>query len=427
MRPPISSKPAETLAWRARIIIGILCALVVSAITVVNTSAQAQASPKSAWSVVPSANTSSTDNDYLSSVSCVSTTFCMAVGYYTGGTDQTLIESWNGTGWTIVPSPDTSPTAYDVISSVSCVSTTFCMAVGYYTGGTDQTLIESWNGTSWSIVSSPNASPTEPDTLASVSCVASRPSEICTAVGNNYNGTVLRTLIESWNGTGWTIVPSPNTSPTDNDYLTGLSCLSTTVCVAVGNTTTVSSARTLIESWNGTNWSIVPSPNTSLTDQDVLNGVSCVPIRPRTICTAVGYYNNGTDQTLIESWNGWRWSIVPSPNTSTAQLNVFAHVSCESASFCTAVGYDYSGTADQTLIESLNGISWQIVPSPSTDSGILFGISCVSTRSCTATGSYTNANHSQTLVESFTGRGVGSRTDDITGSISICHQRSKDH
>ena len=57
--------------------------------------------------------------------------------------------------WSINPSPNNS--SGDYLSSVSCSNKTFCEAVGYYDYRNDgvgeaQTLIETWNGTSWSIV-----------------------------------------------------------------------------------------------------------------------------------------------------------------------------------------------------------------------------------------------------------------------------------
>ena len=71
-------------------------------------------------------------------------------------------------------------------------------------------------------------------------------------------------------------------------------------------------------------------------------------------CIAVGLYDTPEPypqirtayQTLIESWNGSAWSIVPSPNAS--QINLLLGVSCSSSSTCTAVGYYGSS---QTLIE----------------------------------------------------------------------------
>jgi hypothetical protein len=57
--------------------------------------------------------------------------------------------------------------------------------------------------------------------------------------------------------------------------------------------------QTLIEQWNGTNWSIVPSPNAGSSDN--LDGVTRIP--GTGAVGAVGYYYNTVDspyQTLVE-------------------------------------------------------------------------------------------------------------------------------
>ena len=70
------------------------------------------------------------------------------------------------------------------------------------------------------------------------------------------------------------------------------------------------------------------------------------------VCTAVGYYTfvssdgSASEQAIIESWNGSAWSIVPSP--TAPQPNLLLGVSCSTSSACTAVGIS-SGA--QTLIE----------------------------------------------------------------------------
>ena len=93
----------------------------------------------------------------------------------------------------------------------------------------------------------------------------------------------------------WSIVSSPN-SGTGNNYLFGVSCLTSSSCTAVGSYN--GGAQVLIESWNGTSWSIVPSPSSGISS---LHGVACVS---SSFCTAVGGYQNnftGQGQTLIES------------------------------------------------------------------------------------------------------------------------------
>jgi len=258
---------------------------------------------------------------------------------------MTLIESWNGTRWTVVHSPNPTPSSDTFLSGVSCPAVNACTAVGFYyfSARVIKTLAESWNGTRWSIVPSPNGPHpgNEGNALQGVSCLSAR---ACTAVGSTGH----KTLIESWNGTMWSIVPSPSRMPgTLLNVLHGVSCVSATACTATGTVT----GKGLIESWNGTTWSIVPSPNAGGALIN-LAGVSCVSVRA---CTAVGDFfgGNGVDKTLIESWNGTTWSVVPSPNAvhGAGAINVLGGVSCASAATCVAVGNYIKGNTSKTLTE----------------------------------------------------------------------------
>ena len=89
------------------------------------------------------------------------------------------------------------------------------------------------------------------------------------------------------------------------------------------------SARTLT-------WSVVHSPNRRA-HGNLLDAVSCVsPVA----CTAVGNYasSTGVARTLAESWDGSRWSLVRSPNVGRFGSQLVA-VSCVSANACMAVGF----------------------------------------------------------------------------------------
>ncbi len=352
------------------------------------------------WSIVPTPSPGSaggSSGSDLSGISCISASACTAVGFY--GNESTLIEQWNGTSWSVVPSPNPI-VSYQAfwLDAVSCASASACSAVGYVETkpGTVPEFVnfaEQWNGTTWSVVPTPN--PGGINGLSGVSCIS---ASDCIAVGGTAGYTLTggatnrQTLIEQWNGTTWTVVPSPDTSATDNDGLAAVSCTSASACTAVGYHSTTSSAptQTLIEQWNGTTWSIVPSPSSSATQFDNLNGISCTSA---SACTAVGSQSttaSGPAQTLIEQWDGTTWSIVPSPNSSSSQYNYLDGVSCTSASACTAVGSDPLASASpaQTLIEQWDGTTWSIVPSPNpSTSDYLTAVSCPSTSACTAVGS----------------------------------------
>jgi hypothetical protein len=90
--------------------------------------------------------------------------------------------------WSIVSSPSArnASQTFNFPSGVTCVSASDCWAVGFSWAGSNshQTLIERWDGTAWAIVSSPNTSPTRENVLFGVTCVS---ASNCWAVGDYYN------------------------------------------------------------------------------------------------------------------------------------------------------------------------------------------------------------------------------------------------
>jgi hypothetical protein len=160
------------------------------------------------------------------------------------------------------------------------------------------------------------------------------------------------------NCSGWNIVPSLNPGSSMN-LLYGVAADSASDIWAVGNytsTTPPTPPQTLIEHWDGTSLSVVPSPNPG-TDGNYLYGVAAVSAGD---AWAVG---NDGGQSLIEQWNGTSWSVVPSPNLGVSdQLNGVAAISADDV---WAVGtYSNSGSPSQPLIEHWDGTSWSIVSPP---------------------------------------------------------------
>src|SRR5215471_7562870 len=69
-------------------------------------------------------------------------------------------------------------------------------------GGPFQTLAEHFNGTSWSVVPTPALN-------AALSGVAGAAGNNVWAVGDQAAGSSNNTLIEHWDGTSWSVTPSP--------------------------------------------------------------------------------------------------------------------------------------------------------------------------------------------------------------------------
>jgi hypothetical protein len=354
----------------------------------------------SAWSLASTPNLGLYDNG-LSDVSCTSSTFCMAVGgFVESGLEQTLSETWDGTSWSVLASVNDG-SRNNALSGVACTGPTSCVAVGSYanSSGIDDTLIESWDGTSWSIVASPNPG-TQGSYLNAVSCTS---ATRCVAVGYYFDESLLKneTLIESWDGGSWSIVTSANQVNSAN-ALFGVSCAGAG-CIAVGvSVGGAETSQTLTESWNGAAWSITSSPDPGSGLLDELGGVTCTS---STSCVAVGDYENGSsvDQTLVESWNGSIWSLVSSPDEGSAN-NALGKVACTTATNCVAVGSYFNGTdVQQTLVESWNGSIWSLVSSPNHGSGTnaLYGVSSAGPANWVAVGGYDDTGTNQTLVVTY--------------------------
>ena len=149
--------------------------------------------------------------------------------------------------------------------------------------------------------------------------------------------------------------------------------------------------RTLIQHFDGGTWNIVPSPNPVNDTQTVLHSVSAASAHD---VWAVGTTHNGNfpSRTLIQHWDGAQWSIVSSPNPDD-QVNELRGVAALSASDVWAVGYSF-GTQSESNIDTLilhwDGVSWSEVAAPPNVIGVanqLFGIAAISTDDIWAVGS----------------------------------------
>jgi hypothetical protein len=340
------------------------------------------------WTVEPTPTPAGSQFAFLNSVACSSASACTAVGSSSdGNTWTTVAESWDGTQWSLQST--LNEPGWSQLFGVACPQASACVAVGYgvKASGAFATLGEGWDGTQWSVQSTADPLGTHGANLNGVSC---KSPSACMAVGalNEFssNGNARGTLAEWFDGTTWRIVPTPNPDGEPDGSLNGVSCTSPSVCVAVGAVVDSSgnSVGTLTERWDGTSWTIQPTP-TSASLGAFLNGISCTSPNA---CTAVG--NNSDGQVLAERWDGTSWSIQPMPAPAGAQISSLNGVSCTSAKACTAVG----GVADSsfnplgTVAEQWNGTTWTLQPVPGSQSpgSFMEGVSCTSASACTAVG-----------------------------------------
>jgi RHS repeat-associated protein len=331
--------------------------------------------------VTPSGGT----NAVLSSVSCTSTSACTAVGYYTNSSGRivTLAERWNGSTWSVQTTADPASGSTELLG-VSCTSATSCTAVGKQESGT---FAERWNGSTWTITTTPNpVGATKGISLNDVSCPT---TSFCLTVGVYREGSnPLKTLVERWNGSAWTVLSSPNPTGAGSSSLTDVACPSAEYCAAVGYyviSSGSSETRTLAERWNGSEVSLQSSPNPAGKAIAQLTDVSCAT---PSACAAAGFSQTTTagpaSGTLAERWNGSAWALqsTPDPEALPPESRL-AGVDCPTGTFCAAFGYDNS--REKRLFQLWNGSEWK-VGSSETSAGIPADASCASTSSCTVVG-----------------------------------------
>ncbi len=275
-----------------------------------------------AWSIVPSPNPNNRLNE-LNALVAISSSDAWAVGSTSSGNapDQaTLILRWDGAQWSIVPSPSPGTAGLNALYGVAANSANDVWAVGSYTNSGEfaQTLVEHWDGTSWQVIPSANV-PESNNELYGV--VAIGPNNVWAVGywGNAASG--FSTLIEHWNGSTWSVVSSPN--PNGDNILSAVSATGANDIWAVGRSRNPFTFRTntLIERWDGNGWSQVFG--FGVEPESAAYGVAAVSPGD---AWAVG---DGGGLALIGRWNGSSWSVFPSPTVAGRLYAATAITACD--------------------------------------------------------------------------------------------------
>jgi hypothetical protein len=315
------------------------------------------------WNIVPGATLPANNGSGLGAIAVIPRTHgnLWAVGYYQDSTTSfydTLIEQWNGTSWSVIPSPNYNPaTNYNMLQGVVALSPTNAWAVGLILNTqnyTAQTLIEHWNGTAWKIAKSIGPS-TSNNVLVSVTALA---ANNVWGVGYYSDGNGFdESLTMHWNGSLWATIASPNVQTDINyNYLYGVAKIpGTSDLWAVGNNSPEAcpcNNQTLIEQWNGSNWSIVSSPNSTSQYNSDLYSVAALSATNAWAVGETSDSNYQNEQTLIEQWDGTQWSIVGSPNVASESNYLYSVAAVPNSQNLWSVGYSVdSNSVDYTLAE----------------------------------------------------------------------------
>ncbi|HET9591993.1 MAG TPA: S8 family serine peptidase [Solirubrobacterales bacterium] len=301
--------------------------------------------------------------------------------------------------WTIETTPNASGAEQSELYDMACEpsSTSTCTAVGSQTasGGTSTPYAQYWNGSSWANQSTATPAGTTAAELQADYCLS---KTSCVAAGSYTTASGTFSLIESWNGTSWSVQTSPNPSGATETHLKGMSCKEITACIAVGYSGTGSTSSLVAMKGSSGTWSLqtVPLPTGVGAVGGELTGVDCVST---TSCTAVGryYVTASTYWGMISTWNGTTWTtqVAPKP-TGEPKRSTLLDISCSSSSSCAAVGgYLNKSSVQVTYVVKWNGTSWswQESPNPTGSTNTpLQNVSCVASSPCVAVGDWLDSS-----------------------------------
>jgi hypothetical protein len=286
----------------------------------------------------------------LFSVASLSETDAMAAGVGSSGSIPIAIR-WNGSSWSDAHAATNKDFGANTIQQVGAIPGSngyWAVGLSHNSTGPIYTLIESWNGSQWSVDKRP-----EPGWLNAVA--ASSPSDAW-AVGY-VEGTKNpdKPLALHWNGTSWSRVTIPTPKKIGGAYLYAVADNGPDDAWAVGryDSQNRQTLYTLAEHWDGTQWSVVSTPALG-----AMVSLTSVP-NATTLWSSV---LNPTANTF-EEWNGSAWNIEPGDEgaiysmVATTQNEVWA----------VGAGYNEQGR-QLPLIERWSGSSWQTIASKNPDS-----------------------------------------------------------
>jgi hypothetical protein len=366
------------------------------------------------WTVVSSPNVGQERNE-LQGVACATARECWAVGLSlnSGGVTKTLVEHYKRGSWQVVASPNEGTTGNE-LTGIACTDKKNCWAVGN-TESPAAPIIEHYDGKTWRLASTNLGEGTF--RLNAVTCLS---ASDCWAVGVNFSGSaegVSRkpTLVEHYDGTSWSVASGANDGPAGAG-LTAVTCTSTSDCWAVGAKGSLCPEGgflydcflTLIEHYDGGGWSIVESPFGSPHGGHidyVLTSVGCAASG----CVAVGTeHSTGpvVDYPLILQYDGSGWMQRQPPRQGADESRTLNGVSCSITRVCVAVGEAQAKGASKTLVEqSVGGGAWTMAESPNVATNgekvenVLKAVTC-GTRACFAVGfSKIEGGGPSTLIE----------------------------
>jgi hypothetical protein len=239
-----------------------------------------------------------------------------------GPSNQPVIEHWDGTQWSVFPSPPFNKQGDSAqLTGMAAISANDIWVLGNATVlGIGGNLFEHWDGTAWT----PQFVPLGGGHLAVGAASADAANDVWGVGSSGLSSAQASTFVVHFDGTIWQSVPSPNVGK--SSAFNGVAALAPNDVWAVGSSGDVSlgPTRTLIEHYDGSEWSVVPSPNVgpnSMFQSNRLFGITAVS--PTDIWAFGSYFaadGSGNQMTLLLHWDGTSWTVAPSPDPEMGSI-----------------------------------------------------------------------------------------------------------
>mgnify|MGYP001401791790 CR=1 FL=1 len=306
----------------------------------------------------------------------------------------TFAEHYNGTKWTVVRTPNTGPNFNSFYGATA--SQGWAWAVGEHLNAQyqDRALVESWNGSKWSIDNLPQPGSVR-DMLFGASALS--PSDVWVVGDQEGANGIFETLAEHWNGRTWSVIPTPDPGSTGN-HLYGVDAVSADNIWAVGQQLGAHAPdQALVEHWDGWHWSVVPTPPSAVASV-LLDGVT---VHGGQVWTVGESDSPAAGRPLIEHLAGGHWSVVSLPaSVGSVWTNLYGVTVTGGATWAVGTYVDPKTDNNNALVLSGVGNHWTVDPAPDPGSGsnIPGGITTIDGQMWIA-GMYDNGGSELPLIE----------------------------
>jgi hypothetical protein len=285
-----------------------------------------------------------------------------------GGAQRRILLHWDGQTWR--PASD----VFDRRASASAISASSPTNAWVVGSEGRHGVAEYWDGSRWTLsrLAVPDAKAWY---LGSVDALA---AEDAWAVGVKRLGERLSDgfgpLVEHWDGSRWSLVPTPALQPSvpgDIPYarLDAVAASGSSDVWAVGETSITAPAAvsdTLVEHWNGSRWTVAATPDVAAPRGLAFDHLFTVAVVSSTDVWAAGSYGSTDamggrgDHPLVLHWDGIRWTVTATspPQHGPLRWSRLTGIAASGPTAVWVVGSAGSFTQARAIVGVWDGRRW---------------------------------------------------------------------